>query len=126
MTFDTTQGATLEAPPSEFLPRITQTPSNGNGMKDNAKTDLLRVLQQIGPPLQPLAEKMLDYSKAELQAVVEARLGKKDQARLSKLIECNRERTLTEKENAEVQTLLDKSAAITMDSAAARWLLANG
>ena len=108
--------------PAEFAPRIEQAPSKDS----NVKMEILRLLNESGPPLQPLAEKMLDYSRAELQAVVEARLGRKDQTRLSKLTQCNKERALTQDEKAEVETLLDESAALTMNSAAARWLLAHG
>ena len=117
MAFDPNTSALLNLP-LEFAPRIEQTPKGSN-----VKTEILRLLKEIGPPLQPLLEKMLDYSRAELQAVVEARSGRKDQARLSTLTQFNKERALTENEKAEVEILLDKSEALTISSAAARWLL---
>src|SRR5205823_9184488 len=64
-------------------------------------------------------------TEPEIRAHLDARLTRAEQQRLSRLLERNRTRGLTEKQQAELQALYDRIEAVATEKAIALWLLSS-
>jgi hypothetical protein len=125
----TTQELILSLP-TDMIERIEQAASRRQQSPSDVVYEILNISlpplsHRTQPPLRPLVEKLERQPRREIERKANSWLEKEAQERLSELLQHNRERKLTEKEDVELEGLLDKVQANAMESAAAKWVLEN-
>src|ERR1051326_7189681 len=114
--------------PGELIERISETADRRQLPLDQV---VIEALETSLPPLRPSSEANIEIYKERFQSeptealysIMDARLPKAEQKRLSQLMEVNRTRTLTPEENEEIESLLDQVEARATERAVAMLVL---
>jgi hypothetical protein len=114
--------------PEEIAELITQTATSRSQSPDEVVAEALKVslqplAQQATQQLNREIESLQDKTTKELEALLNSGLPNKEQARLSELLQFNRERELSPEELAKLKEFRSKIEAIATRKAATIWLL---
>ena len=127
MALETTQEITLHLP-TELVERIEQAASQSHRPAEKVVAE---ILETSLPPLrtrlpdspEEFIAKFRDTPKEELERMTRRWFPEDKSKRLSELVELERERPISEAQEAEIDDLLDQIVNNAVENAAAQWLL---
>lgn len=129
MSVNTIQELTLRLP-ADLVTRLQQTATRRHQPVEQIVAEILGnslppLHHSVAPRMRQQIAHLARLSESELRASANAQLPEPEQARLSELLERNREEVLTTEEGEEIERLLDRVEEVATEKAAATWLQQN-